>query len=746
MQHVCRINKSEKYKNIKELIENALDANADNIEINLIDNGTSLIEVKDNGCGISKDDALFMGLSSYTSKISNFEDLDVLYTFGFRGEALNALCAVAEVTIITKTMEDIAGTSYTMDHDGQIIKYEPCHRSTGTTVQAKNLFKQLPVRRQMIINTRRANQNIKLLETLIQSFSICKPNIRIQFRIDNNVIFAKPSLNNIKEAACHVLGRKITSNMEWIEPKNIGFVLQLMLPSKQVKDLSEITHSGLQYIFVNNRSIKHKELEKVVINTILEYFEQESCRKKVVFLVYIVLEPINIDVNLEPNKDTILFKDQNKVLDTIDKCIRTFYGLKFLRIAEQNVSDDASSCYEDCILNTNEGIIENEWSACKKRKIHAQENMQEDIIKEKIIPKHHNAVINECEEALQNKQQGVNQTYNQQHYKDALILATHIQAPNLSDSDSNDIFPIPSSSNNSISVQEERETLSQLPIVDLGEDFDFVDENIETKNLSILTNENQNNWNKLQKKKQISLETWSKGHIPGLKSGIDVNSAFAVGNQLSENFAKENNEILESNKTHVDHKELKFLKHVRSQVVKENPTLTAPQTAKKITEFWKQLSSEERGYYRDIAEEEDEYKECKKIEKKTEANKIDSERNKNRLLKLFEKINNKKNEKKENLKIRTIVPWIIDRDRITIRSNFENNHIIGRLTSNLWIATICEQIWIIDITSLIKGLKITNIDINKVDAKKIEELLKQWLLKRDDMSVMRSIYEFTKNI
>ncbi|EFN86167.1 PMS1 protein-like protein 1 [Harpegnathos saltator] len=215
------------YSAVKELIENALDANADNIEINLIDNGTSLIEVKDNGCGISKDDALFMGLSSYTSKISNFEDLDVLYTFGFRGEALNALCAVAEVTIITKTMEDIAGTSYTMDHDGQIIKYEPCHRSTGTTVQAKNLFKQLPVRRQMIINTRRANQNIKLLETLIQSFSICKPNIRIQFRIDNNVIFAKPSLNNIKEAACHVLGRKITSNMEWIEPKNIGVCIFL---------------------------------------------------------------------------------------------------------------------------------------------------------------------------------------------------------------------------------------------------------------------------------------------------------------------------------------------------------------------------------------------------------------------------------------------------------------------------------------------------------------------------------------
>lgn len=91
----------------------------------------------------------------------------------------------------------------------------------GTTIEVKNLFKQIPVRRQMITNTRKANQAIKLLETLIQSFGICKPNVRIQFRVNNNLTFTKPSLNNIKEAANHVLGRKITSNMEWIEPRDI---------------------------------------------------------------------------------------------------------------------------------------------------------------------------------------------------------------------------------------------------------------------------------------------------------------------------------------------------------------------------------------------------------------------------------------------------------------------------------------------------------------------------------------------
>lgn len=77
------------------------------------------------------------------------------------------------------------------------------------------------MKRQIIVNMKRANQDIKLLETLIQSFAICKPNVRIQFRVNNNLVFTKPSLNDIKEAVNYVLGRKIISYMEWVEPKDI---------------------------------------------------------------------------------------------------------------------------------------------------------------------------------------------------------------------------------------------------------------------------------------------------------------------------------------------------------------------------------------------------------------------------------------------------------------------------------------------------------------------------------------------
>lgn len=105
-------------------------------------------------------------------------------------------------------------------------------------------------------------------------------------------------------------------------------------------------------------------------------------------------------------------------------------------------------------------------------------------------------------------------------------------------------------------------------------------------------------------------------------------------------------------------------------VAKENPTLTTTQTAKKITEFWKKLSSEERGYYRDIAQEEEkEHQRFKTPEERTEAGK--TEKSKNRLLQLFEKMKNIKNEKKENLNMRTIIPWVIDRTKIITRLNLK---------------------------------------------------------------------------
>jgi len=113
-------------------------------------------------------------------------------------------------------------------------------------------------------------------------------------------------------------------------------------------------------------------------------------------------------------------------------------------------------------------------------------------------------------------------------------------------------------------------------------------------------------------------------------------------------------------------------------VAKENPThLTAAQTAKKITDFWKQLSSEERGYYRDIAQEEEkEHQRHEKTEERVNGNKVVSGKNKNRLLQLFEKMKNTRNEKKEKLNMRTIVPWIIDRVKIITRLSFKQYEII----------------------------------------------------------------------
>ncbi|KMQ82369.1 60s ribosomal protein l5 [Lasius niger] len=154
---------------------------------------------------------------------------------------------------------------------------------------------------------------------------------------------------------------------------------------------------------------------------------------------------MDIDVNLEPNKDAVLFKDQNKVFDTVDKCIKRYYGLKSVEVVEQNVSNDTSTCYEDYTLNSSEDI-NTEWPVSKKRKIDAQEKViQEDIVKEKPMLMQNNGY----EKSL-HEQQNIDPIQDQQHYRDALALTTRIQPPNLSDSDSNDTFPAITSSDKTL--------------------------------------------------------------------------------------------------------------------------------------------------------------------------------------------------------------------------------------------------------------------------------------------------------
>ena len=134
---------------VKELLENALDADATNVEIRLIKYGSVMIEVNDNGSGIEKKDFQNLTAKHYTSKISKFEDLETVHSFGFRGEALSSLCALADVTVCTKTKLETIGTYLSYDHEGKI---------TSTRGVARNVSKQPLIIQLDLISTTTINK------------------------------------------------------------------------------------------------------------------------------------------------------------------------------------------------------------------------------------------------------------------------------------------------------------------------------------------------------------------------------------------------------------------------------------------------------------------------------------------------------------------------------------------------------------------------------------------------------------
>nr|CAD7452031.1 unnamed protein product [Timema tahoe] len=199
---------------VKELIENALDAGSNNIEVKLEDNGLSRIEVKDDGSGINKLDVPHMCLSSYTSKIRDFSDLEYLQCYGFRGEALNALCRVAEVTVTTKTDEDDYAMAYTMNKNGQVAFMKPSHLGKGTIVTANHLFLNIPVRRKQLHIPRRASEELRKVEVVVKSLAVIHPGLRVSLAHEKCLIWQKSAVTTLKQSLLQALGHHALAKLE----------------------------------------------------------------------------------------------------------------------------------------------------------------------------------------------------------------------------------------------------------------------------------------------------------------------------------------------------------------------------------------------------------------------------------------------------------------------------------------------------------------------------------------------------
>lgn len=295
---------------VKELLENAVDAGATEIKLIVNDAGKALIQVIDNGGGMSETDARMCFERHATSKIKSIEDLFHIRTMGFRGEALASIAAVAQVELKTRKAENDTGT-YIEIENSVVRKQEPVAAPVGTSICMKNLFFNVPARRNFL------KSNAAELRHIIDEFirvALSFPNIFFSLLSNGQQIFHLEA-GTLKQRIIQILGNhynaKVVSVKEETDYLNIyGFVGKPETAKKT---------RGDQYFFVNNRFIKSAYLNHAVMGAYQAMIAQDSFP---MYVLFIELDPQQVDVNVHPTKQEIKFEDEKIVYAFVQAAVK----------------------------------------------------------------------------------------------------------------------------------------------------------------------------------------------------------------------------------------------------------------------------------------------------------------------------------------------------------------------------------------------------------------------------------------
>ncbi len=295
---------------VKELMENAVDAGATEIKIIVNDAGKALIQVIDNGKGMSETDARMAFERHATSKISNIDDLFRIRTMGFRGEALASIAAVAQVELKTKRAEDDAGTCIEIENS-RVINQEPVAANTGTSIAMKNVFFNVPARRNFLKSN--AAETRHIIDEFVR-VSMAFPEIFFSLTNNGQEVFHLER-GGLKQRIVQLLGNQYNSKLvavrEQTDYLNIyGFV---------GKPETAKRTRGDQYFFVNNRFIRSGYLHHAVMNAFQEIITADSFPA---YVLFIDLDPAQIDINVHPTKQEIKFEDEKIVYAFIHAAIK----------------------------------------------------------------------------------------------------------------------------------------------------------------------------------------------------------------------------------------------------------------------------------------------------------------------------------------------------------------------------------------------------------------------------------------
>ena len=295
---------------VKELLENAVDADATEINLIVNDAGKALIQVIDNGKGMSEIDARMAFERHATSKISNIEDLFRIKTMGFRGEALASIAAVAQVELKTKRAEDETGIYVEIDNS-MVKKQEPIAAATGTSIAMKNLFFNVPARRNFL------KSNPSELRHIIDEFirvAMAFPEIFFSLSSNGQEVFHLEK-GTLKQRIVQILGNNYNAKLVSVQERTdyldiLGFVGKPETAKKT---------RGDQYLFVNNRFIKSAYLNHAIMSAFSDMVPKDSFP---MYALFIDLDPAQIDINVHPTKQEIKFEDEKIVYAFVQSAVK----------------------------------------------------------------------------------------------------------------------------------------------------------------------------------------------------------------------------------------------------------------------------------------------------------------------------------------------------------------------------------------------------------------------------------------
>ena len=300
---------------VKELMENSVDAGADQVTVVIQDAGRTLIQVIDNGCGMSPDQAVICFERHATSKLQSAEDLHNILTFGFRGEALASIAAVAEVTLKTRREEDEVGCQVDFA-DSQQVSMSEVATPVGANFCVRNLFYNVPARRKFLKSD---NVEFKHIVSEFTRVALTRPGVGFTLTHNGKEVFVLRPAKSLKFRIQDILGANVAKDVVDIHAQTsvvevTGYVGR---PDAAKKGL------GNQYFFVNGRYFRSPYLHKAVMKA-YENLIPEGVTPS--YFLYLEIDPQAIDVNIHPTKTEIKFEDDNVIFQTLFACIKQSLG------------------------------------------------------------------------------------------------------------------------------------------------------------------------------------------------------------------------------------------------------------------------------------------------------------------------------------------------------------------------------------------------------------------------------------